>query len=158
MPAPEIDIDIIRHDAGWPAAFDDLIITAVRRAEQVLHLEPAGPAELSMLLTNDAEQQTLNAQWRNKHSATNVLSFPQIDPFAPVEGLLGDISLARETVEREARELQKPVAEHLTHLVVHGFLHILGYDHVSEEQAHRMERLETDILASLEIADPYTDL
>ena len=106
---------------------------------------------------DDAEQRTLNAEWRDKDTSTNVLSFPQIEPFGAVTGMLGDISLARETVEREAEELQKPFSEHLTHLVVHGFLHILGYDHVSDDEAHQMERLETDILASLEIADPYAD-
>lgn len=136
---------------------DDLIITAVRRAAEVLKLEPAGPAELSVLLTSDLEQQGLNAEWRDKDSATNVLSFQQIEPFGPVMGLLGDISLARETVEREADDLNKPFSEHLTHLTVHGFLHILGYDHVNDDQAHHMESLETDILASLEIADPYAD-
>lgn len=136
---------------------DDIISNAVRRAVQFLELVPQGSAELSVLLTDDAEQRTLNAEWRDKDSATNVLSFPQIEPFGPVTGLLGDISLARQTVEREADELEKPFSEHLTHLVVHGFLHILGYDHIIEDEAVRMERLETDILASLEIADPYAD-
>lgn len=120
-----------------------------------MKLELPGPAELSVLLTDDVEQQKLNAEWRQKDRSTNVLSFPQIEPFAPVEGLIGDISLARETIEREAEELQKPFSEHLTHLVVHGFLHILGYDHLSDEEASEMEGLETDILATLGIDDPY---
>jgi probable rRNA maturation factor len=116
-----------------------------------------GVAELSIVLTDDAEQRQLNRQWRGIDKPTNVLSFPQIEPFAPVAGLLGDITLARETLEREAAELQKPFTDHFTHLVVHGFLHILGHDHQDEAEALVMEGLETQILDSLGIADPYSD-
>ncbi len=157
MNAAEIDIDITRHDDGWPEDSEALIVRAIRRAAVALELAPEGPAELSVLLTNDAEQAELNQQWRGKSGSTNVLSFPQIDPFGAVEGLLGDITIARETVQREAEELGKSFADHLTHLAVHGFLHILGYDHIDEAEAETMERLETDILASLEIDDPYAD-
>lgn len=114
-----------------------------------------GAAELSILLTNDEEQHELNKQWRGKDSSTNVLSFPQIEPFGPVVGILGDITLARETLEREAVDLGKSFADHFTHLVVHGFLHILGYDHMTDEEALQMESLETQILASLGVDDPY---
>jgi probable rRNA maturation factor len=86
-----------------------------------------------------------------------VLSFPQIEPFGPVVGILGDIILARETLEREAAELGKPFNEHFTHLVVHGFLHILGYDHIQDDEALVMEDLETQILAGLGISDPYAE-
>jgi len=116
-----------------------------------------GPAEISILLTDDEEQRGLNAEWRGKDSSTNVLSFPQIEPFGPVFGLLGDITLARETLEREALDLGKSMEEHFTHLVVHGFLHILGYDHIEEDEALMMEGLETHILSGLGIADPYAD-
>jgi probable rRNA maturation factor len=116
-----------------------------------------GAAELSILLTNDEEQHALNQQWRGKDSSTNVLSFPQIEPFGPVIGILGDITLARETLEREAVDLGKSFADHFTHLVVHGFLHILGYDHMSDAEALQMERLETQILASLGVEDPYAE-
>jgi probable rRNA maturation factor len=116
-----------------------------------------GAAELSILLTDDAEQRELNSQWRQKDSSTNVLSFPQIEPFGPVVGLLGDISLARETLEREAAEQNVSFDHHFTHLVVHGFLHILGYDHLYDREALEMEGLETRILAGLGIADPYAD-
>jgi len=116
-----------------------------------------GAAELSILLTDDAEQRELNRQWRGKDNATNVLSFPQIEPFGPVTGLLGDISLARETLLREADEQGVSLDHHFTHLVVHGFLHILGYDHLTDEEARIMEGLETSILAGLGIADPYAD-
>ena len=116
-----------------------------------------GPAEVSVLLTDDAHQQVLNRDWRQIDKSTNVLSFPQIEPFQPVSGLVGDISLAHETLVREAADLQKSFTDHFTHLVVHGFLHLLGYDHVSEPEALQMEGLETQILAELGIADPYGD-
>ena len=107
------------------------------------------------MLTDDAEQQALNRDWRGIDKPTNVLSFPQIEPFGPVFGLLGDIVLARETVEREAREQGITLSDHFTHLVVHGFLHILGYDHLDDDEALVMERLETQILGTLGVADPY---
>lgn len=116
-----------------------------------------GAAELSVVLTGDAEQRGLNRDWRGIDKSTNVLSFPQIEPHAPVSGLLGDIVLARETVEREAEDEGKTVADHVAHLVVHGFLHILGYDHLAEDEALEMEGLETQILSTLGIADPYAD-
>jgi probable rRNA maturation factor len=116
-----------------------------------------GAAEISVVLTNDAEQKTLNRDWRKIDKTTNVLSFPQIEPFGPVTGLLGDITLARETLEREAEEQGVSFEAHFAHLVVHGFLHILGHDHLEESQAVAMEALETKILAALGIADPYAD-
>lgn len=116
-----------------------------------------GAAELSIVLTDDAEQRQLNREWRGKDSSTNVLSFPQIEPFSPVLGILGDITLARETVAREAEEQGTPFDHHFTHLVVHGFLHILGYDHITDDEALQMESLETQILAELGMDDPYAD-
>jgi len=86
-----------------------------------------------------------------------VLSFPQLEPFSPVAGLVGDITLARETLEREAAEMGISFEAHFTHLVVHGFLHLLGYDHIEDTDAAKMEGLETKILAALGIADPYAD-
>ncbi|WDR01852.1 rRNA maturation RNase YbeY [Devosia algicola] len=109
------------------------------------------------MLTNDAEQRGLNRQWRGKDASTNVLSFSQIEPFSPVVGILGDIVLARETLEREAAEQGISFDHHFTHLIVHGFLHILGYDHIDAQEALEMEGLETKILASLGIGDPYGD-
>ena len=106
-------------------------------------------------MTDDAEQRQLNKEWRGIDKPTNVLSFPQIEPFSPVVGILGDIVLARETLEREADEMGVTFTAHFTHLVVHGFLHILGYDHLTDAQALQMEGLETQILATLGIADPY---
>ncbi len=142
---------------GWPDGLEALADEAVHAALARSGAKVTGVAELSILLTDDARQQTLNRQWRGTDKPTNVLSFPQIEPFAPVEGLLGDISLARETLEREAAEMGIPFRHHFTHLVVHGFLHILGYDHYEDDEALQMEGLETQILAALGIPDPYQE-
>ncbi|MHA6299670.1 rRNA maturation RNase YbeY [Devosia sp. CAU 1758] len=158
MPSlPPLEIAVIRNADGWPEHFDLLAEKAVLAALAGAGARVKGAAEISVLLTNDVEQRELNAQWRGKDSATNVLSFPQIEPFGPVMGLLGDITLARETLEREALDLGKSLDDHFTHLMVHGFLHILGYDHIDEDQALQMEGLETQILAGLGIDDPYAD-
>ena len=100
--------------------------------------------------------QTLNSQWRGKDAPTNVLSFPAGD--APGEpGPLGDIVIAYETAAKEAEEATMPFGDHVSHLVVHGVLHLLGFDHMQDDEAERMEQLERRGLASLGIADPYRD-
>lgn len=147
----------MRNDEAWPDELEAVAERAVLEAVAGSGTHLSGPAELSIVLTDDTEQRELNRQWRGKDSSTNVLSFPQIEPFGPVTGILGDITLARETVAREAEELGKPFAHHFTHLVVHGFLHILGYDHLEEAEALQMEGLETQILARLGVEDPYAD-
>ena len=152
-----LEIAVIRNDELWPADLDAVAEQAVLAALEGSKAKLKGAAELSILLTNDAEQQELNREWRGKDSSTNVLSFPQIEPFGPVTGILGDITLARETLEREATEQGVSFTDHFQHLVVHGFLHILGYDHLDDEEALEMEGLETQILASLGVADPYAD-
>ncbi|MCW5722475.1 MAG: rRNA maturation RNase YbeY [Devosia sp.] len=156
-PTPPLEIAVIRNAEDWPDHFDALAEKAVLAALAGAKAKLKGAAEISVLLTDDAEQRDLNAQWRGKDAATNVLSFPQIEPFGPVAGLLGDITLARETLVREAEEQGKSLEDHFTHLVVHGFLHILGYDHLEEAEALHMEGLETQILAGLGLADPYQD-
>ncbi|MGV8855602.1 MAG: rRNA maturation RNase YbeY [Devosia sp.] len=155
-PTP-LEIAIIRNDDAWPEDLDPLAERAVMAALKQSKARVKGAAELALVLTDDAEQRELNLQWRGKDSATNVLSFPQIEPFGPVIGILGDITMARETLEREALEQGTSFADHFIHLVVHGFLHILGYDHLTDAQALQMESLETQILASLGIDDPYAD-
>jgi probable rRNA maturation factor len=150
-------VAIIRNADGWPDHFDALAEKAVFAALAGAKARLKGPAEISVVFTDDEEQRELNAEWRGKDSSTNVLSFPQIEPFGPVFGILGDITLARETLEREAKDLGKSLDDHFTHLMVHGFLHILGYDHIEEEEALQMEGLETQILAGLGIDDPYAD-
>lgn len=119
------------------------------------------PLEISVVLADDATVQALNRDWRGKDKPTNVLSFATLDddaapvvPGAPL--LLGDIILAYGTCKAEADELGKPLRDHLSHLVVHGVLHLLGYDHEEDEaEAEEMEALETSILAGQGIADPY---
>ncbi len=157
MPTPPLEIAVIVNDEQWPDGLEARAEAAVLAALASSQAKVTGAAELSILLTNDAEQHELNRQWRGKDSSTNVLSFPQIEPFAPVTGLLGDISLARETLEREAAEQGVTFEAHFTHLVVHGFLHILGYDHMTDAEAAEMEGLETVILHGLGIEDPYAD-
>ena len=156
-PKPPLDIAVIVNDENWPDTLEPLAERAVLEALKQSKAKVNGAAELSILLTNDAEQHELNQQWRGKDSSTNVLSFPQIEPFGPVVGILGDITLARETLEREAAEQGVSFEAHFTHLVVHGFLHILGYDHLGDDEATEMESLETRILATLGIDDPYAD-
>jgi probable rRNA maturation factor len=156
MPAP-LSIEISRNCEGWPAHLDARAEEAVREALTQSKAKVTGAAELSIVLTDDAEQRVLNRDWRGIDKSTNVLSFPQIEPFAPVSGLIGDIILARETLAREAGEQGLSFEDHFSHLVVHGFLHLLGYDHLEDDEALAMEGLETQILASLGVADPYSD-
>ena len=122
--------------------------------------QPDGPAEVSILLTGDAEMAELNGRYRGLPKPTNVLSFPapatlklplgEVRPF-------GDLVLAWATVAREARDQGKSLDAHLTHLLVHGLLHLHGYDHQTDQDADTMERLETAILATLGYADPYLE-
>jgi probable rRNA maturation factor len=156
MPSP-LHIEISRNSDGWPDSLDARAEQAVREALEQSKATVTGAAELSVVLTDDAEQRDLNRNWRGVDKSTNVLSFPQIEPFAPVSGILGDIILARETLEREAVEQGVSFEDHFTHLMVHGFLHILGYDHMDDDEALVMESLETQILASLGVADPYAE-
>ncbi len=111
-------------------------------------------AELAIVLTNNAAMRLLNLAWRGVDAATNVLSFPN-RPIGGERSFIGDIVLAHETVAAEARRERKPFAHHLAHLAVHGFLHLLGYDHERKKDAARMERLEREILHRLAIPDPY---
>jgi probable rRNA maturation factor len=150
-----LQIEVSINTEGWPPALEARADEAVREALAQSKAKITGAAELSIVLTDDAEQRTLNRDWRGIDKPTNVLSFPQIEPFAPVAGILGDVILARETLEREAAEMGVSFEDHFTHLVVHGFLHILGYDHIDDAEALVMEGLETQILASLGVADPY---
>ena len=113
-------------------------------------------AEVSLRLTDDAELRTLNARWRAIDKPTNVLSFPSTTPdriaAAPT---LGDIALAFETLGREADEAGIPLKDRYRHLVAHGFLHLIGYDHQTDEEAERMEALEKRVLARFGVEDPY---
>jgi len=156
-PKSPLSIAFAINADGWPEGLEPIAERAIREALKQSEAEVAGVAEVSVVLTDDAEQRELNRQWRGIDKSTNVLSFPQLEPFALAEGLVGDIILARETLEREAEEMGIGFNDHFTHLVVHGFLHLLGYDHIEDEDAEEMEGLETKILATLGIADPYAD-
>jgi probable rRNA maturation factor len=122
-------------------------------------LGPGAALEIGVSLADDTAQQRLNRDWRGTDRPTNVLAFPAWEPGTPAPPgapiLLGDVVLAFETVAREAEEQGKPLANHLSHLVVHGVLHLLGYDHATEADAVAMEQLETTILAGLGVPDPY---
>jgi len=122
---------------------------------------PAARLEVSILLTDDAQVQELNRDYRQQDKPTNVLSFAALDEDSPLppDGpiLLGDVIVAYQTTEREARDEGKSFADHLSHLVVHGVLHLLGYDHLGDDEAEEMESLERSILAALGVPDPYKD-
>ena len=154
-----LDIDIAINTGGWPQedALERLARKAVAAAASVAPLAMPKEAELSLVFTNDEEMRAINSQWRGIDKPTNVLSFPASDvaPGESAEQMLGDIVFARETVEREAALEGKHFEDHLTHLMVHGFLHLFGYDHMNEDDAKVMEGLESRALAQLGIADPY---
>ncbi len=153
-----IHIDIMTEADGWPP--EERLEALVRRAADAawthLALKPAD-SELSVVFTDDAAIRVLNAEWRGKDKPTNMLSFPAFPVRAGSQPgpMLGDIVIARETVEREAAAEAKPFENHLTHLVVHGFLHLLGYDHETDAEAEEMEAREREILHALAIPDPY---
>lgn len=139
-------------DAGLEARISAAAEAALR-ASGVATL-PSG--EIAVLLTDDEGVAILNERWRGKAQATNVLSWPAVAPrLLPLSPMIGDIALAYETCAREALGEHKPFADHVTHLVVHGTLHLLGYDHETEDEAEAMEALERRVLADLGIADPY---
>lgn len=156
----EIDIDTPWPPAGeWEALAGRAASAAAGVAPELANTRLLA----SLLFADDAEVHALNREWRGKDKATNVLSFPMLDradlldlaPAGPPE-LLGDIALAYETCVREAAEKNVPVADHAAHLIIHGLLHLAGYDHeTSASDAEAMEALEIKALASMGLADPY---
>lgn len=158
----KLDIDI-EH---WPeGAWERLALQTALAASAVA--PELGNARLttSLLFTNDEEVHALNREWRDRNKPTNVLSFPMLERAEvlnlPAEGplaMLGDLALAYETCSREAAEKSVPLDHHAAHLIVHGLLHLAGYDHeTSPEDADHMEALEIKALAQMGIADPYAD-
>ncbi len=152
-----VDIDISVEAGAWPdeARLNWLVERAAGAA--LAEAGVRGHSELSVVFSDDAHIQVLNAEWRGKDKPTNVLSFPAFplsvgDPLPP---LLGDVVLAAETVAREAVLEEKPLENHITHLVVHGLLHLLGHDHETDAEAEAMEAIERAALARLAIPDPY---
>ncbi len=160
----ELDIQISVEEGAWPSeeVLQPLAGRVLKVAANYLRKHEKQPfpkvaPELSLVFTDDASIREINAEWRSQDKATNVLSFPAfpLQPGGKPGPMLGDIIIARETVEREAIDLEKSFDDHLTHLMVHGFLHLFGYDHMNNSEAERMEGLETRILAELSLSDPY---
>ncbi len=153
-----VAVDIAVESPSWSAlpGLDDLVRRCVDAAAEALPTALPEGTEVSVLFGNDAAIRQLNKDWRGKDAATNVLSFPSGQP-AGSRGprLLGDIAVAFETTRREALADNKPLPDHVAHLLVHGFLHLLDHDHEEEAEAVAMEALETRILARLGIPDPY---
>lgn len=158
----QLEIDV---EDPWPSAGDweSLAQRAALAAAQVAPELAQERLITSVLFTSDVDVHALNAEWRGKDKPTNVLSFPMLErselldlaPEGPPE-MLGDIALAHETCAREAAEKGVPVDHHAAHLIVHGLLHLAGYDHeISEADADAMEALEIKALAVLGLADPY---
>ena len=156
-------IDVVFASAQWrkvPQA-----TRLVRRVIAAAAPARVRKAELNVMLTGDRARRALNRRWRRRDKATNVLSFPApahdmavrktASPRSPMRRHLGDIVIAYETLAREARAEGKPIDHHLAHLALHGFLHLLGYDHESSRDAEAMERRERGILARLGVPDPY---
>lgn len=166
-----MNVDIALEDPRWNALALEQLATGAADAT-LLHLGiDANSCEISLLACDDARIAALNAGFRDRAGATNVLSWPTTDlaarvagaaPARPVadftgEKALGDIAIAWETCTREAREAGKPMAEHVTHLLVHGVLHLLGYDHIRDPDATLMQKNEVEILGKLGIGNPYMD-
>ena len=148
VPDIAIESDLWRAEPEAEACVRGALEAAARRVP--------GDGEVSVLLSDDEMVRVLNRQWRGFDKPTNVLSFPATTPTSgDVPPMLGDIAIAYETLAREAAEEGKPVLHHLAHLVVHGYLHLMGYDHQSESEAEAMEALERDVLLGLRIPDPY---
>jgi probable rRNA maturation factor len=154
--AATLAIEVVRHGGAWDGgAVSDAVIELAAHAA-FSQATPKAPLayEIAILLTDDAEMVELNRNWRGKDAPTNVLSFPAGES-GGADGTLGDIVLAYQTTQSEAEEAGITLSDHAGHLVVHGVLHLLGFDHLDDEEAEKMEDLERKALASLGIADPY---
>jgi probable rRNA maturation factor len=148
---PALKIDVLVVSDRWASA--GKLKSAVRRAvAQAGAALSTTAAEIAIVLADDSTLRALNRDWRGIDAPTNVLSFQAKNA---ASGYLGDVILAHETIAREARAEGKPLAHHVAHLAVHGFLHLLGYDHERQKNALKMERTERQILRRLAIPDPY---
>ena len=153
-------VEITIEAEEWTARTDDslegLAEAAVAAAVEIAELDAVAGSELGITFSDDTRVRGLNAAYRGKDKPTNVLSFP-VDGGrdGPAGPLIGDIILGFETISRESEDLGIPFNDHLTHLIVHGLLHLFGYDHETEADAALMEPLETKILAALGMSDPY---
>lgn len=152
------DLDVAVEAGDW-GAFGNLEELSRRAVEAALAvgLEEPEPVSLSILFTDDAAVRVLNRDWRGLDKPTNVLSFPAGEGPSGEPQFLGDIALACETLLRESAEEGKSPTDHATHLIVHGTLHLLGFDHETDEEAEEMEALEIEGLARIGVADPYRE-
>ena len=149
-------IDIAIETEAWDA-FEDpagLAESVIGQSISQSGVRISEGAEISIVLCDDAFIAELNRKWRQIDKPTNVLSFPSGGPIASTP-VLGDIVIAFETTAREAAEAGKPLRDHVAHLLAHGFLHLIGYDHIADADAEAMEAMERAVLARLGIADPY---
>lgn len=144
-------IDIVVESPLWRDEPDAAAVIGRAIGAAAEMTDAGADRELAVMLCDDAAMRDLNGRWRGRPEPTNVLSFPAVAG----TGTRGDIAIAYETTAREAHAEGKPFGDHLSHLAVHGFLHLLGYDHESDAEAAAMERLEVAILARLGITDPY---
>ena len=151
-----IAIDLSVEAGAWPP-MPELAVIARRAVDGVIGETGVSGSELSVVFSDDAHVRTLNAGWRGKDKPTNVLSFPAFPHSrrGEVPPVLGDVVLAAETVAAEASAEGKRLADRVTHLIVHGILHLIGYDHETDAEAEEMEEMERRILAGLDISDPY---
>ena len=161
-PSGGLTVAIVKEQGDWSGFERPEQAIAAAAAALTRHAQAAGArgAEAGVVLADDRMVRGLNATYRGKDAPTNVLSFPfQTPPGGVPEDAryLGDVVLAAETVGREAEERGIAPTAHLQHLVVHGLLHLLGFDHTTEAEAEQMERIEVEILATLGIADPYAE-
>jgi probable rRNA maturation factor len=157
---PQTEVLIVAE--CWRTEDAEAVVHRAIEAAAVMVEADTADAEVAVMLTDDEGIRTLNRNWRGVDKPTNVLSFPALQPTgAPASGdaprMLGDIAIAWETTRREADDEQKPFDHHLSHLAVHGFLHLVGYDHENDVDAEAMENLEREILGLLGIPDPYAD-
>ncbi len=146
-------IEVITDNSAWPEALSNADHVATECYKAVASFEPKCVGGASLLLTDNAHMRSLNSQFRHKNKPTNVLSFPGDQ----AHNLLGDIALGYETCAREARDQKIVFEHHIKHLIIHGLLHLLGYDHIEISDAKEMEMLEVKILATLDIDNPYRD-
>jgi probable rRNA maturation factor len=149
--ARTIKIDVRTDSALWNDTAAAIVRRAVAQAAAALS---TSRGELAIVLTDDSAIRSLNRQWRGIDAATNVLSFPS-RTIAGQPPHIGDVVLAYQTIARQARAARKPFVHHLAHLAVHGYLHLLGYDHEEDKQAEAMEGAERRVLRRLAIPDPY---
>jgi len=164
----ELDMGVVWGNSNFGQNEVEKAVDVALRFAAIAELaDPVVPVSVSIKLSDNAEVHALNQEWRDKDKPTNVLSFPMLDDaelealltgtYNAPEIMLGDIILAYETCAAEAAEKGIPIAYHATHLVIHGMLHLLGHNHIEEDEAELMEALEVKALASIGLPNPYTD-